>query len=266
MTYTVTVHIAPRGTIRHNENQRSGPGHMFYTLHDGSNSKLSSYGFAPDGNKHASDGWSSPGRVYDDDYDNYDRNSTHTYTLEITKEQYETMMAFGANPRNYGFDMDYNGAANSCVDFTYKALEVAGLELKGIDYPKTGYQGKIYPHNNGRPIQQLFNPQLPNAKVRTNTTPLDVPGNDYPAGGWHDNGHECLAPWVKIPQKSPKYRIVDPLALDLDGNGIRTVAAEIFIGSVIGAVVCSTAIGVAFGFIPANKASKLNPIDALSKD
>ena len=41
---------------------------------------------------------------------------------------------------------------------------------------------------------------------------------------------------------------------------------EISIGSVIGAVVCSTAIGVAFGFMPANKASKLNPIDALSKD
>ena len=41
---------------------------------------------------------------------------------------------------------------------------------------------------------------------------------------------------------------------------------EISIGSVIGAVVCSTAIGIAFGFMPANKASKLNPIDALSKD
>lgn len=41
---------------------------------------------------------------------------------------------------------------------------------------------------------------------------------------------------------------------------------EISVMSVIGAVVCSTAIGVAFGFMPANKASKLNPIDALSKD
>ena len=41
---------------------------------------------------------------------------------------------------------------------------------------------------------------------------------------------------------------------------------EISIGSVIGAVVCSTAIGVAFGFMPANKASKLNPIDALAQD
>lgn len=41
---------------------------------------------------------------------------------------------------------------------------------------------------------------------------------------------------------------------------------DISLMSVIGAVVCSTAIGVAFGFMPANKASKLNPIDALAQD
>ena len=41
---------------------------------------------------------------------------------------------------------------------------------------------------------------------------------------------------------------------------------SISMASVIGAVVCSTAIGVAFGFMPANKASKLNPIDALAQD
>ncbi|MDO4641518.1 MAG: MacB family efflux pump subunit [Neisseria sp.] len=36
--------------------------------------------------------------------------------------------------------------------------------------------------------------------------------------------------------------------------------------SIIGAVACSTAIGVIFGYIPANRASKLNPIDALAHD
>ena len=41
---------------------------------------------------------------------------------------------------------------------------------------------------------------------------------------------------------------------------------DISLMSVIGAVVCSTAIGVAFGFMPANRASQLNPIDALAQD
>ncbi|KPN70810.1 MacB family efflux pump subunit [Neisseria sp. 83E34] len=36
--------------------------------------------------------------------------------------------------------------------------------------------------------------------------------------------------------------------------------------SVVGAVACSTIIGVVFGYIPANRASKLNPIDALAHD
>lgn len=36
--------------------------------------------------------------------------------------------------------------------------------------------------------------------------------------------------------------------------------------SIIGAVVCSTVIGVVFGYIPASRASKLNPIDALAHD
>lgn len=36
--------------------------------------------------------------------------------------------------------------------------------------------------------------------------------------------------------------------------------------SIIGAVACSTAIGVVFGYMPAKNASKLNPIDALAHD
>lgn len=36
--------------------------------------------------------------------------------------------------------------------------------------------------------------------------------------------------------------------------------------SIVGAVLCSSIIGVAFGFMPANRASQLNPIDALAQD
>ncbi len=41
---------------------------------------------------------------------------------------------------------------------------------------------------------------------------------------------------------------------------------DISAASVAGAVACSTGIGIAFGFMPANKAAKLNPIDALAQD
>lgn len=41
---------------------------------------------------------------------------------------------------------------------------------------------------------------------------------------------------------------------------------DISAASVIGAVACSTGIGITFGFMPANKAAKLNPIDALAQD
>lgn len=36
--------------------------------------------------------------------------------------------------------------------------------------------------------------------------------------------------------------------------------------SIVGAVLCSSIIGVAFGFMPANRAAQLNPIDALAQD
>ena len=50
--------------------------------------------------------------------------------------------------------------------------------------------------------------------------------------GWIDDGHQCLAPWVKETKKrNGKYHIYDPLALDLDGDGIETVATKGFAGA-----------------------------------
>ena len=52
-------------------------------------------------------------------------------------------------------------------------------------------------------------------------------------GGWFDNGHECLKPWGNIfdPFRRGKYHVYDPLALDLDGDGIETVATKGFAGA-----------------------------------
>ena len=57
-------------------------------------------------------------------------------------------------------------------------------------------------------------------------------GKPDPAHGWFDNGHECLNPWVKETKKrNGKFHIYDPLALDLDGDGIETVATKGFAGA-----------------------------------
>ena len=47
---------------------------------------------------------------------------------------------------------------------------------------------------------------------------------------------------------------------------VKDFSMPFSMSSIVGAVLCSSAIGVLFGFMPANRASKLNPIDALSHD
>ena len=53
--------------------------------------------------------------------------------MEITKEQYDALKAFGKNPERYGFNKDwYDALNNSCVDFTYSALRHAKIYDKKI--------------------------------------------------------------------------------------------------------------------------------------
>ncbi|WP_172540008.1 calcium-binding protein [Alysiella crassa] len=68
-------------------------------------------------------------------------------------------------------------------------------------------------------------PQMPRIKL-----PFPMPTAKKPTH--HDDGSQCVPvalPWVR--PNGPKYHIVDPLVLDLDGNGIQAVAANGFSGS-----------------------------------
>lgn len=47
---------------------------------------------------------------------------------------------------------------------------------------------------------------------------------------------------------------------------VTSFAMSFSVASIIAAVACSTIIGVVFGFMPAKRASQLNPIDALAHD
>ena len=50
---------------------------------------------------------------------------------------------------------------------------------------------------------------------------------------------------------------------NLGSNNIKVIYSTT---SIVTAIVCSTAIGMLFGFLPARNAAKLNPVEALSRD
>lgn len=134
--YTVTIIIAAPGTPLYDEGQQqtkdgipvtSGPGHMFFVTSDGKQS--TSYGFAPITHGQTN----GPGEIYNSDADEYHKPA-YSRTMEISKEQYDKLQQFGREPEKLGFDKHYKDVRNNCVDFTWAALNHAGLHRnKSID-------------------------------------------------------------------------------------------------------------------------------------
>ena len=123
--YTLTLYIAAPGTPK-TKGAPSISGHVYYSISDGEKSQ--GWGFAPTGFPYVS----APGIVEDDEFNIY-QNPCYKRTMEITKEQYEALKAFGKNPEQYGFNKDWYAAfSNSCVDFTYSALRHAKIYDKKI--------------------------------------------------------------------------------------------------------------------------------------
>ena len=47
---------------------------------------------------------------------------------------------------------------------------------------------------------------------------------------------------------------------------VQAISMQFSVGSIVAAVVCSSMIGVIFGYIPARNAALLNPIEALARE
>ena len=155
---------------------------MWYSLSDGTG-EAKSYGFGP-----IEPEASGPGKLLDNDNALYPER--YSRTIEITKAQYDAMKQFGENPAAGGFDMDYNALDNSCVDFTWKALEKGKLNC-------SRKEGDVWPKYNIDDIEQIGNPST-YEKLICKINEL----------------------WNQSKNWTPPR--IDPLALDLDGDGIET--------------------------------------------
>ena len=157
--YTVTMFVAAPGTPL-KSGGTSAAGHVYYAISDGE--RKASYGFAP--SEHGAS--SGPGKVYREDFDNY-LNPIYQRKLEITESQYNKLKEFGVNPQQHGFNMQYQGATNSCIDFMWSGLNHAGIHRNTLlQRPDKDYDGELKPLDNIKPIQSIPAP-VPGSPLNT---------------------------------------------------------------------------------------------------
>jgi hypothetical protein len=159
----LVIKIVDSGTIYHDPDKGdrySLSGHMWWELHD-SDGKVTPYGFAPDP-KHQ--GFPiAPGYVYPDDNIKYDFNPAkgdYQREFEISDSQVKTLKEFGSNSfeGKFKFSSTYNVASNSCINFTYKALDMIGFAPKG-------YDGDVWPTFNIDNIKALPSSNKSDTKI-----------------------------------------------------------------------------------------------------
>jgi len=166
--YILTIHIAEGGTPTFNSDTKvwedakdtSTAGHMWYSIREGEgdNAVVHSFGFAPQDGK--SGLTAVPGKVFPSDNDTY-HQPLYARSMEISQEQYEKLLKFGQDGMKekwiHGFESKYHSLHNSCVDFTWKALEDAG-------FVTGGYEGALKPRNNRDEIDQKIIDPIPGSK------------------------------------------------------------------------------------------------------
>lgn len=149
--YRVTVYVAAPGTPLR-EGGTSLAGHVYYSINDGHGT--ASYGFAPQ----AHGASSGRGKVYDSDLREY-KDPYYSRTMEISKEQYERLKDFGDRPQTHGFSTEYDGLRNSCIDFTWGALNHAGLHRTNArSVQENDFEGGLKPLTNVEYIRSIRAP------------------------------------------------------------------------------------------------------------
>ena len=149
--YTLSIYVAAPGTPLR-AGGTSDAGHVYYSISDGA--KTTSYGFSPIAHGVVS----GPGDVGNSDVDDY-KDPFYTRTMEISKEQFGKLREFGDTPEAHGFNKQYNGAYNSCIDFTWGALNHAGLHRTNLVFMQDrDFEGSLKPLSNQQYIRSILAP------------------------------------------------------------------------------------------------------------
>ncbi len=141
---TVTIKIADALTPLA-EGGRSKTGHMWLSLKHENGEKLS-YGFAP--LLHGAPIWK--GKVYRNDDSNY-LSVYHQQTFVISNQEYKSLKEFANNPNKHGFNI-YEALSNSCIDFTWKALNQIGIKPESTK----DKEGKVWPASNNTLVDESY--------------------------------------------------------------------------------------------------------------
>ncbi|HTJ93196.1 MAG TPA: hypothetical protein VL424_08820, partial [Pararobbsia sp.] len=154
----ITILIAnPKTPYTDPNNGKTTPstfGHVWYQL-ENSDTDRKSYGFAPHRDYHGQP--FAPGDVVSTDTGAYGGHLLYIRKEEITKAQYDTLktfseLALNAAPgstvaasdvsgKRHTFTLHYNGLTNSCIDYVWKALDIAGIN-------RAVFEGALLPTTN----------------------------------------------------------------------------------------------------------------------
>lgn len=198
ITSYLQIHLESMGTsyVGDGISPTSLAGHMWYEVYQ----KDENGSIIP--NSQQNSGYTGHGITNDDGQNYADDPAYSSKEVELSQEQYNILFNFGvrdstlAAQNGFGPD-DYNVFNNSCIYFTWKALELAGFN-------PGGFEGNLVPMWNRAALEAyLFHNFSYNAETHS-TIPLNV--NELYLGSQH---------WT------PPRR--DPLVLDLDGDGIETL-------------------------------------------
>lgn len=231
---TITINIAPKGTALA-QGGTAVASHMWFDLNTGSDSADGSIASTN------SFGWgairSSPravaGEVLTNDSQNYQHRS-YAQTIDISQEQYDRIHAFARNPATYGFGHVYNALSNNCIDYTWAALRVGGLDTARFEdraWPAAAaldVTGTIESQAGVEVDSQSNNWR--DSSIDTLVTELSQHSQHLATEFWktsiftairHNFSNAWQQQWWRIDQLLAPARF-DPLVLDLDGHGIAT--------------------------------------------